>query len=140
MLDILFINPGDRKVIFQDLGRDITAIEPPYLTLSFATYLKNQNINVKILDANAENITPEETAQKVKELNPKLVALIVYGNQPSASTQNMSISGKIATTIKAIIDVPIVMGGLHPSALPMRTLKEENIDFVIEGEEQIPLQ
>ncbi|ADG94586.1 Radical SAM domain protein [Arcobacter nitrofigilis DSM 7299] len=140
MIDIIFINPGDRKVIFQDLGKDITAIEPPYLTLSFATYLKNQNINVKILDANAENITPEETAQKVKELNPKLVALIVYGNQPSASTQNMSISGKIATTIKSIINVPIVMGGLHPSALPKRTLEEEDIDFVIEGEEQIPLQ
>lgn len=139
MTDILFINPGDRKVIFQDLGKDITAIEPPYLTLSFATYLKNQNINVKILDANAENITPEETAQRVKELNPMLVALIVYGNQPSASTQNMSISGKIATVVKSIIDVPIIMGGLHPSALPKRTLEEEDIDFVIEGEEQIPL-
>lgn len=139
MLDILFVNPGDRKVVFQDLGKDLTAIEPPYLTLSFATYLKQKGINVEILDANAENLSPEETAQIVKDKNPKLVTLIVYGNQPSASTQNMSISGKIVTTIKSVIDVPIVMGGLHPSALPERTLVEEDVDFVIEGEEQIPL-
>jgi radical SAM superfamily enzyme YgiQ (UPF0313 family) len=76
----------------------------------------------------------------IKELNPRLVALIVYGNQPSASTQNMSIAGKIAKTIKETISLPIVMGGLHPSALPKRTLEEESVDFVIQGEEQIPLE
>lgn len=140
MLDIVFVNPGDRKVVFQDLGKDLTAIEPPYLTLTFATYLQNKGFNVKIIDANALNITPEETAKIVKELNPRLVALIVYGNQPSASTQNMSIAGKIAKTIKMTISLPIVMGGLHPSALPKRTLEEESVDFVIQGEEQIPLE
>lgn len=139
MIDIVFINPGDRKIVFQDLGKDVTAIEPPYLTLSFATYLEQKGLHVKIIDANAENLSPEETAQRVKALNPMLIALIVYGNQPSASTQNMSIAGKIATTIKSVVSVPIVMGGLHPSALPKRTLEEESVDFVIEGEEQLPL-
>lgn len=140
MIDILFVNPGDRKQIYQDLGKNISAVEPPYLTLSFATYLQNQGINVSILDCQAENISPDETAVRVKKLNPKLVAIIVYGNQPSASTQNMSIAGKIAKKIKNLLDLPIVMGGLHPSALPKRTIEEENIDFVIEGEEQIPLE
>jgi anaerobic magnesium-protoporphyrin IX monomethyl ester cyclase len=140
MTDIVFINPGDRRVIFQDLGKDITAIEPPYLTLSFATFLEEKGFNVKIIDANAENISPEETAEKIRVLNPQLIALIVYGNQPSASTQNMTIAGKIAYTIKNTINIPILMGGLHPSALPKKTLEEESIDFVIEGEEQIPLE
>jgi radical SAM superfamily enzyme YgiQ (UPF0313 family) len=139
MIDIVFINPGDRKVVFQGLGQDVTAIEPPYLTLSFATYLQNQGLHVKIIDANAENISPEETAQKVQALNPTLVALIVYGNQPSASTQNMTIAGKVAKALKEQCVAPIVMGGLHPSALPQRTLEEESVDFVIEGEEQVPL-
>ena len=139
MIDIVFINPGDRKVVFQELGQDVTAIEPPYLILSFATYLQKQGLRVKIIDANAENISPEETAQQIKLLNPTLVALIVYGNQPSASTQNMTIAGKIAKAIKDQCSTPIVMGGLHPSALPKRTLEEESTDFVIEGEEQVPL-
>ncbi len=140
MLDIVFINPGDRKAVFQDLGKDLTAIEPPFQIASYASYLRNEGFNVAIIDANALNITPQETAQKIKELNPLLVAIIVYGNQPSASTQNMTISGCIATTIKNLIDVKIVLGGLHPSALPKRTIEEENVDFVIEGEEQIPLK
>lgn len=139
MLDIVFINPGDRKVVFQDLGKDITAIEPPYLILSSATYLKQNGLHVKIIDANALNISPGEIANIIKELNPVLAALIVYGNQPSASTQNMTIAGKIATAIKGVSNMPIVMGGLHPSALPKRTLNEESVDFVIEGGEQIPL-
>lgn len=140
MLDILFINPGDRKQVYQELGKNISAIEPPYLTLSFATYLKSKGINVSILDCQAENISPAETSQRVLELNPTLIAIIVYGNQPSASTQNMDISGRVASAIKENSDIPIVMGGLHPSALPKQTLEEENIDFVIQGEEQIPLE
>jgi radical SAM superfamily enzyme YgiQ (UPF0313 family) len=140
MIDILFINPGDRKAVFQDLGKDLTAIEPPFQIASYASFLRKEGFNVAILDANAENISPEETAKKVKELNPLLVALIVYGNQPSASTQNMTISGRIVTAVKDTTDSKVVMGGLHPSALSKRTLEEENADFIIEGEEQIPLK
>ncbi|WP_373002792.1 radical SAM protein [Sulfurimonas sp.] len=140
MLDILFINPGDRKAVFQDLGKDLTAIEPPFQIASYASFLRNEGFNVAIIDANAENISPEEAAEKVKELNPLLVALIVYGNQPSASTQNMTISGRIVTAVKELTNSKVVMGGLHPSALPKRTLEEENADFIIEGEEQIPLK
>ncbi len=140
MADILFINPGDRKAVFQDLGKDLMAIEPPFQVASYASYLRNEGFNVAILDANAENITPDETAKRIKKLNPLLVAIIVYGNQPSASTQNMTISGRIATAVKKIANFKVVMGGLHPSALPKRTLEEESADFIIEGEEQIPLK
>lgn len=138
--DIVFINPGDRKVVFQGLGQDITAIEPPYMLLSVATYIKNLGYEVEVIDSNALNISPEETAQRVASLNPILVFIIVYGNQPSASTQNMSIAGKIASTIKQRASALIAMGGgPHTSALPKRTLEEEDIDFVIEGEMQISL-
>jgi len=139
-IDILFINPGDRKAVFQELGENLTAIEPPFQIASYASYLRNEGFSVAIIDSNAQNITPQETAKQAKELNPLLVAIIVYGNQPSASTQNMTISGCIATALRETINSKIVMGGLHPSALPKRTLEEEAIDFVIEGEEQIPLK
>ncbi|UCN00478.1 B12-binding domain-containing radical SAM protein [Sulfurimonas sp. SWIR-19] len=140
MIDIVFINPGDRKAVFQDLGKDLTAIEPPFQIASYASYLRSEGFSVAIIDANAENITPQETAQKVKELNPLLSAVIVYGNQPSASTQNMSITGKIVTALKQLTDATVALGGLHASALPQRTLQEEDADFIIEGEEQIPLK
>jgi len=140
VIDIVFVNPGDRKIIFQDLGKDLTALEPPFQIASYASFLRDEGFKVAIIDANAENLTPQETAQQVKTLNPLVTAVIVYGNQPSASTQNMTISGRIAKAIKNLTDTQVVMGGLHPSALPKRTLKEESVDFVIEGEEQIPLK
>lgn len=146
MIDIVFVNPGDRKLVFQDLGKDLTAIEPPYLTLSYATYLQNKGYKCEIIDANALNLAPDEVAQKIAQISPKCVALIVYGNQPSASTQNMDISIKIAKQIHSTCKVPLVMGGLHPSALPERTLREistsrgGDLSFVIIGEGQIPLE
>ena len=139
MTDIVFINPGDRKAVFQELGNTVTAIEPPFQIASYAAYLRNNGFSVAIIDANAENISPAETAQRVNEFKPLLTAIIVYGNQPSASTQNMTISGKIVDALKSDTNSWVVLGGLHASALPKQTFAEENADFVIEGEEQIPL-
>ncbi len=132
--DIVFINPGDRKQVYQDLAADFSAIEPPFWIAAMASYLRNDGFAVQIIDAGAENITPEETAQRVNELDPHLAAVIVYGSQPSASTQNMTVAGKICSALKDRTSSKVAIGGLHPSALPKRTLEEESVDFVIEGE------
>ncbi len=133
-VDLVLINPGDRKQVYQDLGKELAAIEPPFWVAVIAAYLRNNNFNVQIIDANAENISPDETALRVREINPLLAAIIVYGSQPSASTQNMTIAGKICKSLKENTSSKIALGGLHPSALPKRTIEEEKVDFVIEGE------
>jgi anaerobic magnesium-protoporphyrin IX monomethyl ester cyclase len=133
-LDIVLINPGDSKQIYQGLAVDLAAVEPPFWVAVMAAYLRKQGYNVSIIDSNAENISPDETALKVKELAPHLAAVIVYGSQPSASTQNMTIAGKICTALKEKSGAKVAIGGLHPSALPERTFNEEAVDFVIEGE------
>jgi radical SAM superfamily enzyme YgiQ (UPF0313 family) len=133
-LDVVLINPGDRKQVYQSLGEDYSAIEPPFWIAVMAAYLRNNQYNVVIIDSNAENITPDETAHKVNELNPLLSAVIVYGSQPSASTQNMTIAGKICKALKEKTTSKVAIGGLHPSALPRLTMKEEQVDFLIDGE------
>ncbi|MCW1351211.1 cobalamin-dependent protein [Campylobacter jejuni] len=140
MSDILFINPGDRKKVFQKLGDDATAIEPPYLTLSYASYLEKKGFNVSILDVNALNLSIDEIFEFVKNKNPKLIVLVVYGNQPSASTQNMTITEHIAGSLKSKFKIEIVVLGLHPSALPKTTLESGYFDYVVEGEGQISLE
>jgi anaerobic magnesium-protoporphyrin IX monomethyl ester cyclase len=132
--DIVIINPGDRRQVYQGLGNDLAGIEPPFWAAVMAAYLRNNGFSVIIIDSNAENITPHETALRVNELNPLLSAVIVYGSQPSASTQNMTIAGNICKALKEKTSSKVAIGGLHPSALPERTLKEEDVDFVIEGE------
>jgi len=134
MIDIALINPGDRRQVYQDLGDDYSAFEPPFWIAVMAAYLRNNNFSVEVIDANAENISPQETADKVKQIDPLLTAVIVYGSQPSASTQNMTIAGKICRSVKENTSSKVAIGGLHPSALPSQTLQEEKVDFVIEGE------
>lgn len=133
-MDIVLINPGDRRQVFQDLGEDYSAIEPPFWIAVIAAFLRDNGFSVSVIDANAENISPDETANRVAAINPLLSAVIVYGSQPSASTQNMTIAGKICKTLKERTSSNVALGGLHPSALPKLTLEESSVDFVIEGE------
>ena len=132
--DIVLINPGDRRQVYQDLGKDFSAIEPPFWLAVIAAYLRSEGFSVKVIDSNALNISPEETAAIIMEANPVLSVVIVYGSQPSASTQNMAIAGKICRAVKENTPYKVAIGGLHPSSLPKKTLEGEGVDFVIEGE------
>lgn len=138
--DIVLINPGNRRQIFQNLGDDVAGIEPPFLVAVMAAYLRSKGYRPAIIDANAENLPPDDVAGRVNEYNPLLAAVIVYGSQPSASTQNMTNAGFICTALKEKTGAQVAIGGLHPSALPERTLIEERADFVIQGEGFVALE
>lgn len=133
-IDCLFINPGDHKKNYQELSRKFTAIAPPVWALLIAEYLRNKGHTVAIYDSNISGWSVDIAKDLFNKYNPQIVVLLVYGHNPSASTQTMPIAGKIAKDIKAYNkDIPIVMGGTHPSALPQRTLREEAVDFVVQG-------
>lgn len=135
-VDILFINPGDRKKIYQSLGDEFCAIEPPVFAGLFATYARRSGWSVALYDAPALGVDAAEVARVATEdYRPTLVVLVVYGFQPSASTQNMTAAGNIARAIKELDPtVKVMMTGTHPAALPERTLEEESIDFVCDLE------
>lgn len=135
-VDVLFVNPGSLSEVYQDLAHEFTAIEPPSLAALFATYLRKKGRTVDILDAPAFGLGPEATAKAIAEgFTPKLVVFVVYGFQPSASTQNMPAAGATARELKSLRPrIPIMFTGTHPAALPERTLREETIDFVCDRE------
>lgn len=128
---LVLINPGASREIYQNLSDDLSAIEPPTNCRMVAGWLRDRGHNVAILDQDAFRWTPEEVAEQVKTLNPRLVAIVVSGQQPSASTQQMTGASLLA---KAIQGVTKIMTGNHPSALPVRTLLEEDVDYVCDGE------
>jgi anaerobic magnesium-protoporphyrin IX monomethyl ester cyclase len=135
-VDVLFINPGSLREVYQELSHEFSAIEPPSLAAMFATYVRNQGLSTAIVDAPALGLGPTSTAKRVMEnYAPTLVVIVVYGFQPSASTQNMPAAGQIARELKAIDPhVRILMTGTHPAALPERTMREESIDFLCDRE------
>ena len=61
-VDVLFINPGDRKQIYQDLSDEFSAIEPPVFAGLFATYLRQKGHSVAIYDAPAMMASADEAA------------------------------------------------------------------------------
>ncbi|MFC1497442.1 B12-binding domain-containing radical SAM protein [Verrucomicrobiota bacterium] len=134
-LDVVLVNPGNRTQVYQSLGSELAAIEPPIWTGMTAKFMRDRGFSVKIIDSNAESLTPEETAARTVEIDPVLTAVIVYGHQPSASTQNMPAAGAICKALKkANPEMKIIMVGGHVSSLPERTMREEETDFVCEGE------
>lgn len=135
-MDLLLVNPGaTRKRVYQDLSREITAIEPPFWAALTAGFIRKHGFYVNILDANALNLSIEETAKKIFQLNPCLVNIVVYGQQPAASTQLMDSVTLLCEAIKELDeDRKIILTGLHPSALPIKTMLETKCDYVGIGE------
>jgi anaerobic magnesium-protoporphyrin IX monomethyl ester cyclase len=134
-LDLLLINPGGRTRVYQSLAKTLSAIEPPVWAALLATYARNQGLRVQILDANAEELAPQETALRVQELDPIIAAIVVYGQNPSASTQVMPAAGAICSALRDLgTSIRTMLVGGHVAALPARTLQEEAADFVCTGE------
>ncbi len=134
-LDLLLINPGGRDKIYQNLGNTLTAIEPPLWCRLIAGYARDRGYAIRILDSEAEEMGPERVAEQVRELAPRLTCMVVFGHQPSASTQQMVGARDACEAIKAAVPgMPILIVGGHVSALPERTLAEEPVDYVCKGE------
>lgn len=135
VLDLVLINPSSRKRVYQSLGKELAAIEPPVWAGLMATYVRTKGYSVAIIDAEAEEISNDRAAALAVEMKPRLVAIPVYGHQPSASTQIMPAAGEVARAVKQLDPAAkVLMLGGHVAALPERTLKEEAVDFVSTGE------
>jgi radical SAM superfamily enzyme YgiQ (UPF0313 family) len=131
MIDVVLISPGASQKIYQNLSDELTAIEPnPWCRMN-AGWRRDHGYDVAIIDQDAMRWTSEQVANRVKELSPKLVAIVVAGQQPSASTQQMT---GVRSLAEALFFVPTIIIGHHASALPQRTLAEEPVTYVCDGE------
>src|ERR1019366_1886704 len=128
-LDLLLVNPGGRELIYQDLGAELSSIEPPLWCRLIAGYVLDRGYAVEIFDNEAEGNGPAAVAREALERKPRLLGMVVFGHQPSASTQ------PILRTIKELNpEQKIIMVGGHVAALPERTMNEEAIDFACNSE------
>jgi radical SAM superfamily enzyme YgiQ (UPF0313 family) len=121
--------------VYQKLAGELAAMEPPVWACLIASHARVRGLSVEIVDAEAEGLSPEEVAERVAGEAPTLVAVVVYGHQPSASTQHMPAAGAVCAAIKRRDPgLRVLLVGGHVAALPERTLREEEADFVCDGE------
>ncbi len=134
-LDLVLINPASRRRVYQSLGENLAAIEPPVWAGLMAAFVRQRGFEVAVIDAEALELSHEQAAQHAVDRRPLLVAVPVYGHQPSASTQIMPAAGEAARAVKAIAPQQhVLMLGGHVAALPDQTRREQAADFVSSGE------
>ena len=134
-LDVLFVHPNGAPIIYQKLSKEYSAIDPPIWAALLANNARKNGYSAKILDCEAARIDAAESASMIGYYRPKLVAIVIYGQQPSASTQNMIGARLLVQELKQRYpDLKTLMIGLHPSAVSRQTMEEEETDFVCQGE------
>lgn len=130
MTDLLIIRPSAQKELYQSLNDDLTGLEPPWLAASLAGYIRDKGFSVKIVDG-----VIEDPMKTILTEQTELIAVVVSGTNPSASTSNMMGARKLLTQIREYnTPTATLLMGLHPSALPERTLREEPTDMICQGE------
>jgi radical SAM superfamily enzyme YgiQ (UPF0313 family) len=135
-IDILLIKPGSQKQLYGELSSyKLTAIEPPLWGALTAAFLRDRGFSVALLDAEVEGLSYRGTAERINATAPLLTVIVVSGTNPSASTMNMTGVREILREARDL-QAPgkTMVMGLHPSALPERTMTEETVDFVCQGE------
>ena len=126
MTDILFVHPNASEKIYQGLAKNNSAIEPPIWAAMLANSVRSKGFRPEILDAEAERLDYISAAKRITEYKTKIVCFVVYGQQPSASSQNMEGAVATANELKRLSpDTFIVFVGGHVAALPMETMEAE---------------
>jgi anaerobic magnesium-protoporphyrin IX monomethyl ester cyclase len=135
-LDILFVHTNASRKIYQDLAKDHSAIEPPIWAAMLANHCRLKGFGANILDCEAEWLNAEASADLINDLNPRVACFVVYGQQPSASTQNMQGAVEAANALKRTnSSIPVMFVGAHVAALPREVLRNEpSVDYICQNE------
>ncbi|MBF0418762.1 MAG: radical SAM protein [Magnetococcales bacterium] len=142
MTNILLINPPDDRMIQgavpRELGRDRMGKFPPLGLLYLASSAQKTfpSLNIRILDAIADNLSHEDIANEIEACHPDIVGLSVY---------SFTLVDGIMVAEAAKQRVPrckVIVGGFHSGIYPRETLScSPHIDVSVAGEaeETFPL-
>ena len=106
-VDVCFLVASSAKKSYQKLSKTYSAIEPPTWALLLAQSCRSSGYKVSIIDTLAENLTDQETLERVKTTNPKNLIFVVYGQNVNAGTTNMSGATRLSNFIKKNLNVRI---------------------------------
>lgn len=123
-MKVLFVNPPQTASKYKFMG----VIAPPLGIAYMAGVLQENNIDIEILDASAEDMDFKDVEKELLKRKPDLVAL-------TALTPTIGRALETAQVVKETLpDSIVVMGGYHPTFNFIETLEDENVDIVIRGE------
>ncbi|MBF0472797.1 MAG: radical SAM protein [Nitrospirae bacterium] len=107
---------------------------PPLGLGYLATVLKNNNVDVTLLDAQALNMSEQQMEQYFIEQKFDIIGITSTTWQLAGAIKCCQISKKVNSNTLTL------MGGVHPTFYPKETLGFNDIDIIVRGEGEITLQ
>ncbi|MDY6853608.1 MAG: radical SAM protein [Thermodesulfobacteriota bacterium] len=148
MAELILINPSyfppeknrDRGQRFIEYIRGgnmyFHPFEPPLGLASLVSYLKPRGYECRLIDMPADELTDKRLQRDLSISSaPRFIGI-------TAMTTTMRRALEIAQICKSVFpEVPLVMGGVHPTIRPDAVLSSHAVDFVIraEGEEAMAM-
>jgi anaerobic magnesium-protoporphyrin IX monomethyl ester cyclase len=125
------------KVLFIEPPKDIWFVmgeylPPPYGIIQLAAYLEREakNVEVEVLDCNAEQVDWKEMEEKIETANPDVVA-----SSSLATCNTYAVAKTLEIAKKVSSEILTVTGGQHFTATPQESLEAfPEIDVVVRGE------
>src|SRR3989344_5932227 len=118
-MKILLINPSQRNVY----GTPMPQAYPPLGLLYIGAVLEKDGHVIDLLNIDSDGFNENY----ILEFKPDFVGI-------TATTPTFNNAILIAKKIKEILDVKIILGGVHATISPFESLNNDYIDFVIKGE------
>jgi len=110
------------------LLREPAGITQPLGAGYIAAYLESRGLSAAILDNSIELLDGAAFRDRVAGLSPLAVGFTVCSSSHNTA---LRLAGLVKETDPSIT---VVMGGVHPSALPDKMLENKNVDIVVRGE------
>jgi anaerobic magnesium-protoporphyrin IX monomethyl ester cyclase len=133
MTDILLVFPPN-SLLYSPKSLEVAENSSPPLGISYlASFLREEDFSVAIADLHVDSRRPKDIGIYLEKFSPKVVGI---SSNTIAYPTSRTIIREVRKYDKSI---PIILGGMHPSALPEDVLKENDADFVVRGEGEITL-
>lgn len=132
ILKILLIYPRYSDKV-SSLARLLKTKIPPLGLLYIGASLEKGGRQVKIIDAEAEEISLDKLGKLAKNYQPQLIGI-------SVTTPTFKKARQTAKYLKRILpDIPIIFGGPHLASFPKISLEFPEIDFGVVEEGEITI-
>jgi len=129
---ILLIHPpwGDVYGNYAPAAR-VGVLYPPLGLCYVAACLKQDGKDVRIIDAEAEGKNIQAIVSEAKEYSPDIIGI-------TSTTPIFHKAKELGHSLKRELNVPIIIGGSHPTVTPIKTMQEcSAFDYLVFGEAEL---
>jgi radical SAM superfamily enzyme YgiQ (UPF0313 family) len=106
----------------------VGVLYPPLGLCSLAAYLETGGHEIRIIDAEAEGLDTTQVVERIDAAHPDMVGI-------TATTPMMPGTEVLAKEINDRLNIPVVLGGPHVTAMPLETLRRcQHFDYGVYGE------